>query len=382
MARRQSAAGLLDPGQRTHRSAALPLAWAWAALIVYASLYPFSGWRWPPGLPAQELLRLPWPRYFIPFDISSNLLAYGPLGLLLAVLRLRQGQSVVLAMVAALAAASGLSYAMEVTQHLLPQRVPSALDWVLNSAGAAGGALLALLGHHWGWLQRWQAGRERWLEPGNGGALTLLLLWPVALLFPVPVPLGLGQVGEALRTRLVSLLEDVPWAASASTWLEAVDVPDQALSPLAEGLAVVLGLLSPCLLAFAASRPGWRRLVLALGLAALAVGATTLSTVLNFGPMHALAWRTPGTLAAMALALVLAVAGLGLRPRLAGALALVALTGLVVLVHQAPTDPYFAQSLQGWEQGQFVRFHDLAQWVGWLWPYAALAWLLGRVAEA
>ena len=382
MARRQSAAGLLGPGPQTHRSAALPLAWAWAALIVYASLYPFTGWRWPPGLPAQELLRLPWPRYFIPFDISSNLLAYGPLGLLLTVLRLRQGRGVVVAMLGAWAAASGLSYAMEVTQHLLPQRVPSSLDWVTNSAGAAGGALLALLGHHWGGLQRWQAGRKRWLEPGNGGALTLLLLWPVALLFPVPVPLGLGQVGEALRIRLVNLLEDVPWAASASTWLEAVDVPDQALSPLAEGLAVVLGLLSPCLLAFAASRPGWRRLGLALGLAAVAVGATTLSTALNFGPMHAFAWRTPGTLAAMVVALALAVAGLGLRARLAGALALVALTGLVVLIHQAPTDPYFAQSLQGWEQGQFVRFHGLAQWVGWLWPYAALAWLLGRVAEA
>ena len=382
MARGRSTAGLRSPRQRAHRSVALPLAWAWAALIVYASLFPFSGWRWPPGLPAPELLRLPWPRYFIPFDISSNLLAYGPLGLLLAVLRLRQGQRALLALAGALAIASGLSYAMEVTQHLLPRRVPSSLDWALNSAGAAGGALMAWLGHHWGWLQRWQAGRERWLEPGNGGALALLLLWPVALLFPVPVPLGLGQVGEALRIRLVDLLEGVPWASGVSAWLEAVGVPDQALSPLAEGLAVVLGLLSPCLLAFAASRPGWRRLGLALGLAAVAVAATTLSTLLNFGPAHALAWRAPGTVAAMAVALVLALAGLGLRPRLAGALALVALTGLVVLVHQAPTDPYFAQSLQGWEQGRFVRFHGLAQWVGWLWPYAALAWLLGRVAEA
>ena len=112
------------------------------------------------------------------------------------------------------------------------------------------------------------------------------------------------------------------------------------------------------------------------------MGATTLSTLLNFGPSHALAWRTPGAVAALAVALALALAGLGLRPRLAGALALVALTGLVVLVHLAPTDPYFAQSLHGWEQGQFVRFHGLAQWVGWLWPYAALAWLLRRVAEA
>ena len=41
------------------RSSAVPLAWAWVALIVYASLFPFSGWRWPPGVAAWELLRLP-----------------------------------------------------------------------------------------------------------------------------------------------------------------------------------------------------------------------------------------------------------------------------------------------------------------------------------
>jgi len=113
--------------------------------------------------------------------------------------------------------------------------------------------------------------------------------------------------------------------------------------------------------------------------ALVAVAATTLSTVLNFGPDHAMAWRTPGTLVAMGLALLLALLAVGLGSRLAGALALIALTGLAVLVHQAPTDPYFAQSLQGWEQGQFVRFHGLAQWVGWLWPYAAMGWLLSRL---
>jgi hypothetical protein len=57
-----------------------------------------------------------------------------------------------------------------------------------------------------------------------------------------------------------------------------------------------------------------------------------------------------------------------------------ALTGLLVLVHQAPTDPYYAQSLQAWEQGRWVRFHGLAQWVGWLWPFAAIGWLLTRLS--
>ena len=42
--------------------------------------------------------------------------------------------------------------------------------------------------------------------------------------------------------------------------------------------------------------------------------------------------------------------------------------------------PYFAQSLHGWEQGRFIRFHGAAQWVGWLWPYAAIVYLLTRLA--
>jgi hypothetical protein len=67
--------------------------------------------------------------------------------------------------------------------------------------------------------------------------------------------------------------------------------------------------------------------------------------------------------------------------RLAVGIGLVVITGLVALVAQAPADPYFADNLQAWEQGRFVRFHGLAQWVGWLWPYAALVWLLTRLGN-
>ena len=48
-----------------------------------------------------------------------------------------------------------------------------------------------------------------------------------------------------------------------------------------------------------------------------------------------------------------------------------ALSVNVALVAQAPSDPYYADSLQQWEQGRFIHFHGLAQWVGWLWPFAA-----------
>jgi hypothetical protein len=39
---------------------------------------------------------------------------------------------------------------------------------------------------------------------------------------------------------------------------------------------------------------------------------------------------------------------------------------------QAPSSPYFAQTLHAWEQGRFIRFNGIAQWLGWAWPYGAL----------
>ena len=66
------------PGQR---SSAAPLAWIYAALIVYASLYPFSGWR-VPGVTPWHFLLLPWSRWWTAFDLISNLLGYMPLGAL------------------------------------------------------------------------------------------------------------------------------------------------------------------------------------------------------------------------------------------------------------------------------------------------------------
>jgi hypothetical protein len=66
-------------------------------------------------------------------------------------------------------------------------------------------------------------------------------------------------------------------------------------------------------------------------------------------------------------------------PRLCAALVLLALGFYISLLNQAPASPYFAQTLSTWEQGRFIRFHGLAQWLGWLWPYAALVYVLTQV---
>ena len=362
------------------RSSAAPLALVYAALVLYASLYPFSGWRWPPGSSLGILLALPWPPWRDPFDVWSNVLGYMPLGALLYVAQVRSGVAAWRAALLAVLAASGLSYLTEVTQQFLPGRVPSRVDWALNSAGAAAGAVLAALLHALGLLQRWQALRERWFVSDSAGGLSLLALWPIGLLFPTPVPLGVGHVARQLRGVLADLFDDLAWTQSLAAMLQEPSARVQPLPPLSDGLVQLLGVLAPCLVAFSVARSGARRVALVLGLPLLGVAVTTLSTALSFGPTNALAWVTPQTLPALALGTLLAAVFALLEPRAAAGLGLAVLGVLVVLVSQAPVDPYFAYSLQGWEQGRFIRFNGLALWIGWLWPYAAMVWLLSRLS--
>ena len=364
-----------------HRSSAAPLALAYAVLVVYASLYPFTGWRWPPGQTLTTMTALVWPPWRDDVDSAFNLLGHLPLGALLLIAARRSGVHTLPSLLLALGAPALLSYAMEVLQHFVVGRHPSLKDMALNVAGALGGALLAWMGHSLGLADRWHALRERWFARDSAGELALLALWPVGLLFPAPLPFGLGQVGERLREILAGWLQDVPWAETAHTLLAAPAPAATPLRPLAEALIVACGLLTPCLLAYAVMAPGWRRLVMAAGACALGFGGMTLSTLLNYGPAHALAWLTPATLPGLAFGLVLAGVLALLPTRLVAGVALMVVTGLVVGVAQAPGDPYFAQSLKAWEQGQFVRFHGLAQWVGWLWPYAAMVWMLSRLGH-
>jgi hypothetical protein len=67
--------------------------------------------------------------------------------------------------------------------------------------------------------------------------------------------------------------------------------------------------------------------------------------------------------------------------RLCAALLLVALVVHLSLLNQAPESAYFAQTLATWEQGRFIRFHGLAQWLGWLWPFATLLYVLAALSR-
>ena len=101
--------------------------------------------------------------------------------------------------------------------------------------------------------------------PESSGALVLLALWPPALLFPVAVPLGLGQVLERLESTLVQEMQGSPLL----DLLPLREVELQPLLPINEVLCVAIGVLLPCLLAYSVLRQTRQRLVMAAVLLAL-----------------------------------------------------------------------------------------------------------------
>jgi VanZ family protein len=367
-----------------HRSSAWPMTWVAVALIVYATLHPWSGWHWPDSQVFSWVL----PKLGIEVvnDMAANILGYLPLGLILCLAHLRSGRGTVAAALLTLLSGSALSYGLELIQFTLSTRVPSLMDWMLNTLGTSWGVLAALTIHALGVVDVWHRLRERWFIPQAGHGLALLWVWPIGLLFPPPLPLGEGQLLPHVRITLMEWTQGTPlqhwilpadplmlWASvhsavDASQWL-----------PFVEAMTVAAGLLAPMCVACAVARPRSLRLMLMSSLVLLAIGVTSFSAALNFGPTHALAWLTVPSSFGLLVGAVGGALLVGRTRTTCAALGVLVVVTLVGLIHLAPPDPYYAQTLQAWENGRFIRFHGLSRWFGIVWPYVALVWLLARL---
>ncbi len=355
------------------KTSAWPLALICIGLIAYASLYPFTEWR-DQGIVPWSFLWAQLPRHWTGFDVASNLLGYIPAGFLLALAALRTGGGSRVVVQTTLVCGA-LSLLLESMQSYLPMRVPSTVDFALNLAGGWIGAVSASWLEKLGAIDHWSRLRARWFVDDARGALVLLALWPVALLFPAPVPLGLGQVLERLEAALVEVLEDTPFL----DWLPVREMELQPLVAGAQFVCVMLGVLIPCLLGYCIIRSRRRRAVFVLSAVLAGVAATGLSAALSYGPQHAWGWIETPVLVGLGVAPVLAFALLGIPRRASAALGLLVIGIYLSLLNQAPADPYFTQTLQTWEQGRFIRFNGLAQWLGWLWPYTVVVYLLSQI---
>jgi hypothetical protein len=217
-------------------------------------------------------------------------------------------------------------------------------------------------------LARWQRVRAHWFVPDAHGALLLIAVWPLALLYPTSLPFGLGQIWAGLDAAVALWLGDTPLSA----WWPQPNAEAVPLTGAAQSLSVALCVLGPCLLGHSVLRARWHRLV---GAALVLVGAVWwmgLSTALTHGPVHAWAWFTPPVWAGLGLAAVGALVLLGASRRVCVVGLVCVLVAALTLLNRAPPSPYLAESLEIWAQGRFSRFHGLTQWLGWLWPYAAL----------
>jgi VanZ family protein len=366
-----------------HKTSAWPLAGAYGVLVVYASLYPFSGWR-NQQIPPWEFLFAGWPKYWTGFDLAANVVGYVPLGFLLALSFMRRGNvryfenhPNLAALAVAVLSGTLLSFCMEALQNFLPSRVASNVDFGLNVAGTLLGAAVATGLELGGAIDHWSRFRERWFIPEARGALVLLALWPFALLFPAAVPLGLGQVLERMETAIAGWLEETPFLE----WLPMREVELQPLVPAAELLCVALGAFIPALLGYTILRSVPKRAVFAVVAVALGTAVTALSAALSWGPTHAWAWLSLPVRLGLLFGLLLSLLMLAVPRRGCAAMLLLALVVHLAVLNQAPASAYFADTLQAWEQGRFIRFHGVAQWLGWLWPYAVLVYVLLRVSR-
>lgn len=180
----------------------------YAMFIIYASLSPFFGWQ-EQGLEFWAVLTSPFGLTYNGFDALSNLLAYFPFGLLLA-LNLRmyfeRGRSVLMATLLALA----LSVMMEYLQMYLPMRTSSNADILSNGIGALGGALLTVAIDQRAWFARMTEWRIGLFRQGSGVdfGLALVMLWMFAQINPSLPMLGNVFITEPAYRMFIAVPEE------------------------------------------------------------------------------------------------------------------------------------------------------------------------------
>ena len=182
---------------------------------------------------------------------------------------------------------------------------------------------------------------------------------------------------ERLEVAISEWLLDTPFI----DWLPVRQFELEPLVPAVELLCVMLGALVPCLLGFLVARTVVQRALLLPLIILAGVATSALSAALSYGPTHAWAWLDLPVQVGMAAALIAGVLLVAAPRRLCAALLLVGLVLQLSLLNQAPESAYFAQTLATWEQGRFIRFHGLAQWLGWVWPFAVLAYVVAALSR-
>ena len=334
------------------------LAAGYVLFIVYASLSPFSGWQ-EQGLEFSDVLAAPFLQTYSLFDVTVNLLAYLPLGLLLGLtLRARfgAGRSVLPATLCGLL----LSAAMEYAQMYLPNRISSNLDLFANSIGTLAGALLAVsiaprewFGLH---LTLW---RMRLFHRRDGAdfGLALVALWIFAQINPSLPMLGNVFISEAaLPPFAVARPEPFDWMESMAASLN----------------LLMLGLLLLTLLRTRRHAAGTLLVVLCVVALAKFIAAAVL-----LKSWALLLWLNSEAMLGIFTGVLLLVAAGWLHQTWLHWFAALAALGYLVLAQWVLDSgaPSAAMRLYQWHYGHLLNYNGLSQTISLAFPYLLFVYL-------
>jgi VanZ family protein len=333
------------------------LAVAYLALVAYASLYPFSGWRVPTTEPAAFLFA-DWPIYLTISDVVLNVLAYVPLGLLLTLVLMAWMPRLAAAFLGLLAGTC-ISLSIEYAQNYLPARFPSNVDLLANTGGALLGAILAhAYGNRWllsGDLYRL---RGRLFQPGASTDLGFMLLamWLFTQLNAEVWLFGNGDLRHLLPDFI-----GMRFSADGYRLLES-------------GVAA----LNFCGVGFMLAAIARSYFASALALAVLTATALALKTVASsalFVPGNPSLWLTPGSLTGLAIGAAAWLPLAAVPRRWLIRLAAVCLACGLVLVNLVPENPYLTAALMVLQHGHYLSFNHMTGTLSLVWPFLAIAYL-------
>lgn len=347
-------------------------------LIAYASFYPFHPWG-NKGIAWWSFLVQPLPNYQTWFDVSSNILGYIPLGFLATWAALRDNNQYVVrgSVYIGVFLTVMLSFVAETTQNYMPLRVASNLDLALNIAGGVLGAVMAWISARLGALHFFSHILQRWVAPDTRFALVIILLWPWALLYPQPVAFGLGHVQERLENWLGYQLAGSPWVE----WLPWHAIEPQPLLHWQVALVVAIALWLPCLLLYIAIPHWMHRLPITVILLATGILAHALGHALARGPENAWGWLWLPVQQGMLIGVACGIFSSFVPRWLSKLLILLLLLIQLPLLNDAAISAYYDNwQAQTWLPGQFIRFYGITRWLGWLWPWILLLYIVVQIA--
>ncbi len=334
------------------------VALAYTLVIVYASLQPFAGWRMPPP-EVWGFLGGAWPRYLTIGDIVLNVAAYLPLGAMLF-FALRPPLAAAFALMVATLLGALLSLLLESAQMFLPTRIASNVDLLANGAGAALGALAALLltlGNN-----PLAAIRARMVRAGTLGdcGLIVVALWLVIQFHPSPVAFGSGNLRDVLSiTPLFMHSSQAYLLAEASVVALAVVAVGLVLSLIMQSRRYMLRAMVSTLLVTAAVK---------------SVAAVAMTRTTNW-----LQWLTPGVAAGLVAGTASVALLVWLAPSARAIMAIVCMAAGIAIINWMPDNPYqtVPPLLSSLPPTHLANFGGIVRLLSQAWPFAALVLLAG-----